>query len=94
MTIYRTKHADPLQRIVATYGQGPGLISALESYCQTVEDNARQAGKASAGEVACIGLHNGPSQGLVCKTCVEAERDAPMLAVVEAEIEMAQERKG
>ena len=92
MTIFRTKHADPVQRIMATYGQGPGLISAMETYCQTVEDNARQAGKADAGTTVCIGLHNGPSRGVMCRSCHDAEVNAPMLVNVEAEMEMNRER--
>ena len=94
MNIYRTRHADPIQRILATYGQGVGLVSALETYCQTIEDNAKEAGKANAGDNVCIQLHSGPSTGLVCKACHEAEMGAQMLVQVESEMEMAREKKG
>jgi hypothetical protein len=39
MTLYRTRHADPIQRILAAYGQGPGLVSALETYVKSIEDS-------------------------------------------------------
>jgi hypothetical protein len=91
--MYRTKHADPIQRILAAYGQGPGLISALETYVKTVEDNARRDGQVDVAKEVCIGLHNGPPKGVMCSSCHDAEVNAPMMMNVEAEIEMAKERK-
>jgi hypothetical protein len=95
MPVFRTRHADTIQRILATYtAQGAGLISALETYCQTVEDKARSVGRADAGVAVCEGLHNGPSRGVMCASCHDAEVNAPMAVAVEAEMEAARERRG
>ncbi len=84
--IFRTKHAEPMQKILSVYAQGPGLIAALETYCQTVELNAIAKGEREAGNKVCVGLHSEPSRGVVCASCHDHELEAPIREQVEAEM--------
>lgn len=90
--MFRTKHGEPIMKILNAYPPGPVLAMALETYVQTQEELARDRTKEEVPAGICEGLHSGPGRGLVCKSCHDAEVGAPFEAQVIAEIEIARAR--
>ena len=92
--MFRTKYGEPVMKIMAAYPPGEVLAMALEAYIQgQVEAAELRAKEENVPEGVCEGLHSGPPRGLVCKACYEAERGAPILALVESEMEIARNQK-
>lgn len=85
-----TRHEEIINRLLATYPMGPGLVAALAAYVRTEAEKGRATAKDEVAAGVCEGLHNGPAKGLACKACVDAERGAPMLLNVESEIAIRQ----
>jgi len=91
--MFRTKHGEPIMKILSAYPPGPVLAMALETYVQTQEENAREKAREEVPTGVCEGLHSGPGRGLVCRACHDAEVGAPFVAQVEAEIEIARKNR-
>lgn len=82
-----SNHAAALNQIVQSYGLTPQLITALEVYVKTAEDNALRHAKQLQAEDVCEGLHTPPAVGLKCMKCYMAEHHFAEEAVVESLIE-------
>jgi len=68
-------HRMALSKILNTYSAGPGLMEALNTYCNTqLEMGERDAIKKQASDV-CEGLHITPAKTLKCRQCYEAEQN-------------------
>jgi hypothetical protein len=92
--MFRTRHGEPVMKIMAAYPPGEVLAMALEAYIQAQVEAAELRAKEENVPVGvCEGLHSGPPRGLVCRACYDAERGAQMLVQVESEMEMARERR-
>ena len=88
--MFRTKYGEAIMRIMAAYPPGPFVTQALETYIQTQVEQAVAVAKEEVPEGVCEGLHPGPPRGLVCRACYDAERGAPQLVQLMAEIEAQQ----
>jgi hypothetical protein len=84
---FQTRHGEALNRILAAYPPGPGLIAALETYCRTIEEQGARRDANELAATVCEGLHHGEAQGLKCLKCYMAEQHFTQEAVIEAEIE-------
>jgi len=91
---FLSRHGESLNRIVAAYPVGPGLIAALETYCKTVEDQAFTRAKDHVAEGVCEGLHSGEAKGLKCLKCYMAEQHFHQEEIVSAEIASANRQGG
>lgn len=78
-------HADAFTRIVNTYPPGPVLVQALVTYAEGVVERAKREAEQDMAQTVCQGLHDGPAKGLMCKTCYDAEQNAPGLIELEAQ---------
>ena len=83
----RTRHSDPLERIVQTYGSGFGLIAALSAYVESQMSRAAEAAREQMAEGVCEHLHAGRPSGIKCLSCYSVETNAQETMLVEAEIE-------
>lgn len=88
------RHVDAFMRILAAYPMGgPALLAGLCTYANSMEERARDEIRKEVGAGVCQGLHNGPSSGVVCRSCIEAEGTAPFIAQVEEEMAKIAEAK-
>jgi hypothetical protein len=82
-------HQNALVRIISAYAPGtvvtPVMLSALETYISSVVEKAVDEAKQEIGNTVCEHLHDGPSLGVVCLTCIDAEKNAPGLMELLAE---------
>ena len=74
MQSYKSQYGEKIAKVLNTYPMGsPGLVVALETLCMTAEQNGHAKGREQSAEDVCDGLHNGPSEGLMCRSCYNAE---------------------
>ena len=82
-------YRDNIIRILNAYPFGsPGLLPALETICQTAEENGRRDSRDSLATEVCEGLHLDAPKGLKCRKCYEAEQGFATAEAVQAEIDM------
>ena len=85
-------YKDNVIRVLSAYGvlmPGPGLVPALETLCQTAEENGRRDAINTAAADVCEGLHTSEPRGLKCLSCYHAEHNYAATEQVEAEIAAA-----
>lgn len=76
-----SRHTGPLMKIISTYTgipPTPTVLEAIESYIESQMERARIEAGNSIAEDVCEHLHDGPAKmGVVCRSCYEAEKNAP-----------------
>lgn len=94
MQSYKTRYGEPVLRILQAYPAGaPGLITALETICQTAEKHGEKNARISLASNVCEDLHVEPASGIKCLQCHYAETQYTRIAEVEAEMEMVKDAK-
>ena len=83
------KHSDSFNRILNTYPPGPVLLQALVTYAEGVVERAKHEAEQDMAQTVCQGLHDGPAKGLMCRTCYDAEQNAPGIIEMEAQRQIA-----
>lgn len=74
MQPHKSQYGEKIARIMMTYPPGsPGLVVALETLCITAEQNGHSKGKQQSADDVCDGLHDGPPDGVMCRSCYNAE---------------------
>ncbi len=68
----------PLNKILTVYAGTPKLVEALETYIETQMERAAIDARNDIAEQVCEHLHDGPAKmGVLCRSCYEAEKNAP-----------------
>lgn len=89
-------HQDAFIRILNAYPAGsPVLIQALVTYVDGVVERAKAEMQNEVAETVCEGLHDGKPKGLKCRSCYDAEINAPGILELEADRQIMERiRKG
>lgn len=73
MSVFMTRYGEPIVRVLGTYEKGSrSLIVALETIVKTAMDQVRQDSQDELAATNCLGHHEGPAHGLVCRRCYDA----------------------
>ena len=83
-----TRHSVALMRIITSYMGMPPSQVLLDQISVYIEGQIERAEIKTKNEVAaevCEGLHDGPPKmGVLCRSCYEAEKNAPGIIEIES----------
>jgi hypothetical protein len=92
-----TKYDNALMRIISAYTgmpPSPTLLEQLGGYIDTQVERAVDKAKNEIAATVCEELHDGPPKmGVMCRSCYEAEKNAPGIIEIESRRQIKEMRE-